>query len=113
MHAFVQSVLEWFKSGSHLAWALLVLTVGLDILFAHSKNQKLNHAAGFLALIIQKIADLLQISKIPAFGPALTGLLNLLIGVPAGGLPAPAAAPVSRANMDTPPERPAGLPPAA
>lgn len=103
----MHSIIEWFKNGSHLWWALLALVVAVDVPCAHSKNPKLNHAAGVLALLVQKILDVLQVSKIPVLGSSLTSLLNIIIGVPAGGLPAPDAVVAPRSEQVTPSERPA------
>lgn len=118
MHAFIESVVGWLKTGSLLGiprtgWALLTLVAVVDVVCAHVKNPKLNHVAGLLALLIQKIVTTLQISKIPMFGPTLIGVLNVIIGVPLVGLPAPTTDPADRAETPTPPERPAGPPKAA
>jgi hypothetical protein len=118
MHAFIQSIVEWFKTGSLLGiprtgWALLTLVALVDIICAHVKNPKLNHVAGLLALLVQKIVTTLRISQIPMFGPTLIGILNVIIGVPMVGLPPPASVPVPREETPTPPERPAGPPKAA
>lgn len=114
----MHSIIEWFKTGSFLGiprtgWGILVAMVVVDVLCAHSKNPKLNHAAGALALLIQKVLDLFQVSKIPFFGPALFGFLDIVIGVPAGGLPQPEAAPAPPEERPTPPDMPKGPPKAA
>lgn len=119
----MHSILEWFKAGSFLGiprtgWAILASMVVVDVLCARSKNPKLNHAAGALALLIQKVLDLFQISKIPMFGPALFGFLDVVIGLPPGGLPpgglpAPEVAPVPITERPTPPDMPKGPPKAA
>ena len=118
MHAFISSVVEWFKAGSLLGiprtgWALLTFVALVDVICAHVKNPKLNHVAGLLALLVQKIVTTLRISQIPLFGPTLIGILNIIIGVPLVGLPAPTSAPAHREETPTPPERPAGPPKAA
>ena len=114
----MSSIIEWLKVGSFLGiprtgWAILTSMTVVDVLCAHSKNPKLNHAAGALALLIQKVLDLFQVSKIPMFGPALFGFLNIVIGVPAAGLPAPATAPALPEERPTPPDMPKGPPKAA
>jgi hypothetical protein len=114
----MSSIIEWFKVGSLLGiprtgWAILTLMTVVDVLCAHSKNPKLNHAAGALALLIQKVLDLFQVSKIPMFGPALFGFLNVVIGLPAGGIPAPEVAPAPITERPTPPDMPKGPPKAA
>jgi hypothetical protein len=105
----MSSIVEWFKVGTHGLWSLLCLVVAVDILCAHSKNPKLNHAAGILALVVQKLMDLIRVSKIPVFGAALSGLLDIVIGVPSGGLPPPASTLPPSSETPTPPERPADL----
>lgn len=121
MHAFILSVIEWFKTGSLLGiprtgWALLTFVALVDIICAHVKNPKLNHVAGLLALLVQKIVTTLRISQIPLFGPTLISILNIIIGVPLAttpGLPSPTSPNVPREETPTPPERPADPPKAA
>jgi|SRR5579872_1128301 len=109
----MSSIIEWFKVGTHGLWVLLALVASVDVACAHVKNPRLNHAAGLLALIVQKLMDLLQVSKIPMFGPALSGLLDIIIGAPAVAVPPPASPKAPPSETPTPPERPADPPKAA
>jgi hypothetical protein len=88
----MNTVIKWLEVGSWLGvprtgWAVLSVVVLVDVIFAHVKSPYLNHAAGAVALLIQQILSLLQIPKIPVLGPAISGLLDVLIGVPPGGVP--------------------------
>jgi hypothetical protein len=116
----MQSFIQWFQTGSLLGiprtgWAVLSALVGVDVVCAHLKNPRLNHAAGVVALLIQKVMDALRISSIPVFGSGISAFLDIIIGAPAVSVtpPTSATSPTSETPTPVPPGRPKDPPTAA